>query len=66
MSNTKTTERRSSEICVCCGDPVPEGRMVCVWCENGNKPKNTSQDFLDTLWKKLKTPYDRGQRVRRE
>lgn len=21
--------------CVCCGRPVPEGRMVCFCCENG-------------------------------
>ena len=24
-------------ICVCCGEPVPEGRMVCWGCEHGLK-----------------------------
>lgn len=24
-----------SDICVCCGKPVPEGRMVCYSCETG-------------------------------
>lgn len=24
--------------CVCCGAPVPEGRMVCWACENGFTP----------------------------
>lgn len=23
------------DTCVCCGDVVPEGRQVCVRCENG-------------------------------
>ena len=23
------------DICVCCGKPVPEGRMVCYFCETG-------------------------------
>lgn len=21
------------DLCVCCGEPVPEGRMVCIKCE---------------------------------
>lgn len=24
----------SEDRCVCCGAPVPEGRMVCWWCEH--------------------------------
>jgi hypothetical protein len=24
----------NSDTCVCCGDYVPEGRMVCFQCEN--------------------------------
>ena len=23
----------SIDTCVCCGEPVPEGRMVCLVCE---------------------------------
>lgn len=22
------------DICVCCGEPIPEGRMICWTCEN--------------------------------
>lgn len=25
------------DICVCCGEPVPEGRMVCRSCETGSE-----------------------------
>lgn len=28
---------RYPDICVCCGKPVPEGRMVCYTCETGNQ-----------------------------
>lgn len=24
---------KNSDICVCCGDYIPEGRMVCTRCE---------------------------------
>lgn len=24
------------DICVCCGKPVPEGRMICWSCEHGS------------------------------
>ena len=23
--------------CVCCGEIIPEGRMVCLRCENGSR-----------------------------
>lgn len=26
----------NDDFCVCCGEPVPEGRMVCHSCEAGN------------------------------
>ncbi len=35
-----------SDVCVCCGSPVPEGRMVCPTCErltylnHGDNAKN--------------------------
>ena len=25
-----------SNYCVCCGEEIPEGRMVCPVCESGN------------------------------
>lgn len=27
--------RMNSEVCVCCGSEIPEGRQVCPGCENG-------------------------------
>jgi len=24
----------SEDICICCGSPVPEGRMICWSCEH--------------------------------
>lgn len=24
--------------CICCDAPVPEGRMLCPWCESGYTP----------------------------
>lgn len=26
--------------CVCCGEPVPEGRRVCLRCDGGHKVHN--------------------------
>ncbi len=37
------TEETYPDLCICCGEPVPEGRMVCHACELGigraNVPK---------------------------
>jgi len=30
------TASQYPDICVCCGRPVPEGRMVCYTCETGS------------------------------
>lgn len=30
----QTVYRQHDEICVCCGEYVPEGRMICPRCEN--------------------------------
>ena len=29
----KPENNTNSDFCVCCGKPVPEGRMVCLSCE---------------------------------
>lgn len=26
---------RNSNLCICCGDEIPEGRQVCKACEHG-------------------------------
>lgn len=28
-----------TERCVCCGEEIPEGRMICPQCENGRKKR---------------------------
>lgn len=28
-------DHRNEDTCVCCGEPVPEGRQVCWQCEHG-------------------------------
>lgn len=29
---------QNNNYCVCCGDEIPEGRLVCPACEKGMKP----------------------------
>lgn len=31
----KLEDITNTDFCVCCGEPVPEGRMVCQACEAG-------------------------------
>ena len=46
------------EVCICCGQPVPEGRMVCYACETGggtvapSKPERPVKDIRKTLCRK--------------
>ena len=30
----KSENNTNTDFCVCCGEPVPEGRMVCFSCES--------------------------------
>ena len=34
----KPENNTNSDFCVCCGEPVPEGRMVCLFCEINPNP----------------------------
>jgi hypothetical protein len=47
-----------SELCVCCGKPVPEGSMVCADCTNKyNVPENvedTTKEMLHCLFLRCK------------
>lgn len=48
------------DLCVCCGTPVPEGRMVCAACENGvQTPKEESEAFLEKLSESLVQKNDK-------
>lgn len=41
------------DMCVCCGSPVPEGRMVCFACEDEDikiVPKERKESPLKSLW----------------
>ena len=33
----KPENNTNVDFCVCCGEPVPEGRMVCLSCEMNPK-----------------------------
>ena len=41
-------ETMGQEYCVCCGNPIPEGRQVCLNCEHqlydSNSIKHKSQE----------------------
>ena len=42
------------DVCVCCGVPVPEGRMICPACESGQQtPKEETEAFLEKLSESL-------------
>ena len=42
------------DVCVCCGTPVPEGRMICPKCESGEQtPKEETEEFLEKLSESL-------------
>ncbi len=32
----KSETQTYSDLCICCGEPVPEGRMVCLACETNS------------------------------
>ncbi|MBP3391913.1 MAG: hypothetical protein J6L76_03900 [Clostridia bacterium] len=38
------------DICVCCGVPVPEGRMICPNCESDQQ---TSKEETEAFFEKL-------------
>lgn len=41
------------DVCVCCGQPIPEGRMVCLNCERcGGRVGNRSRPD-DLEWRKI-------------
>jgi hypothetical protein len=33
--NRSQSVSRNTDVCVCCGAEIPEGRQVCPVCENG-------------------------------
>ena len=42
------------DTCVCCGAPVPEGRMVCIDCERGDgfleeETDDSNEKLLESL-----------------
>lgn len=58
----KTKNDICPDLCICCGKPVPEGRMVCYACESENtpvisnasaRPKKRIKRILEYLWERL-------------
>lgn len=50
------------DTCICCGEIIPEGRMVCPDCEAavGRERKKEAMTLLDTRdWKALETAMHR-------
>lgn len=46
-------KENNTDLCVCCGKPVPEGRMVCYACETGSKPDAPARSpkcIIKKLW----------------
>ncbi len=47
----KDLDRQGFDVCVCCGAPVPEGRMICPVCEKGERiivsPKPAKKGIRD-------------------
>lgn len=41
------------DFCVCCGAPIPEGRMICVTCEKGEQNFEEDDDYLSKLSESL-------------
>lgn len=39
----------SEDRCVCCGEIVPEGRMVCPYCENHNMTDREAVAILKNI-----------------
>ena len=35
MSQKMVNLYQFPDVCICCGEPVPEGSMVCAVCEHG-------------------------------
>ncbi len=48
------------DTCVCCGAPIPEGRMICVACEKGEKNlEEEADDYLKKLSESLTKEEER-------
>lgn len=43
MDNVMPDRYEGLDVCVCCGKPVPEGRMICIACELGISPEPAKQ-----------------------
>lgn len=63
----KSETKSHSDLCVCCGEPVPEGRMVCRSCETGSnmiapsepsRPPKGIRKVFGLIKEKLDEPRD--------
>ena len=42
----------SSDVCICCGRPIPEGSLVCFDCEEKSKDDLKRKSLFQKKWKK--------------
>ena len=54
----------NADFCVCCGEPVPDGRMVCPSCEMNPKPVTSLRQTKPI--KKLKKLFGSSKEHRNE
>ena len=38
MLTMRDSRKQKDDFCVCCGEYIPEGRMICPACEGGRRP----------------------------
>ena len=60
----KPKNNTNADFCVCCGELVPEGRMVCLSCEMNWKPVAPSAQIKPV--KKLKKLFGFSKERRNE
>lgn len=54
MAKEKLRPCAEEEVCVSCGRPVPEGRMLCPQCEHESEGEEENSEFLaERIWEIL-------------
>lgn len=45
---------QKTDFCVCCGEPITEGEMVCYFCREKYSSKHTDSSLISGLWEQAK------------
>ena len=54
MRSEKKEKVQNTDFCVCCGESVPEGEMVCSLCRMKFSSEQTDGSLLYKLWERTK------------